>query len=105
MASVEVDPRLIVVFSRLHDEMEHVKRINGFTERLEGEVCFKECRFAGPTQPSDIKGICDCDYIRKTEIEIDKIKHRMNRLILQSKIATGRYKSPSTQHDHHQSLM
>ena len=55
--------------------------------------------------PSLLPRYTGSHHIRKTEIEVERIKNQLIRLMMKNEVSAGRYKSPSTPLCHDQSQM
>ena len=57
--------------------LEDLKRVNGFTERAEGDVCFKECIDLYRECEGAETDMCDCQHIYSAERLIRLIKQHL----------------------------
>ena len=65
---------MVAAIVDLEKDLEDLMRVNGFTERVEGSVCFKECIKLDPEYDGADTDMCDCDHIYSAERVIRTIK-------------------------------
>ena len=68
---------MVAAILDVEKNLEDLKRVNGFTERAEGAVCFKECIKLDPECEGAETDMCDCQHIYSAERLIRMIKQHL----------------------------